>query len=124
MFGICVAIAILIACLGLFGIAAFTTQRRTREIGIRKVFGGRTRDIVRLLLWQFSIPVLIANVIAWPVAYYYLHHWLEGYAYRITLNPLYFVASGTAALGIAWITVLGHAMRVSRGSPILALHYE
>lgn len=124
MFSICVAVAILIACLGLFGIAAFATQRRTREIGIRKVFGGRTRDIVRLLLWQFSIPVLIANVIAWPVAYYYLHHWLEGYAYRITLNPLYFVASGTAALGIAWITVLGHAMRVSRGSPILALHYE
>lgn len=124
MFGICVAVAILIACLGLFGIAAFTTQRRTGEIGIRKVFGARTRDIVRLLLWQFSIPVLIANVIAWPVAYYYLHHWLEGYAYRITLNPLYFVTAGAVAMGIAWITVLGHAMRVARGSPILALHYE
>jgi putative ABC transport system permease protein len=124
MFGICVAIAILIACLGLFGIAAFTTQRRTKEIGIRKVLGAHTGDIVRLLLWQFSIPVLIANAIAWPVAYYYLHHWLEGYAYRITLNPLYFVAAGALALGIAWITVLGHATRVARRSPILALRYE
>ena len=124
MFGICVAIAILIACLGLFGIAAFTTQRRTKEIGIHKVFGARTRDIVRLLLWQFSIPVLIANLIAWPMAYYYLHHWLESFAYRITLNPLYFLAATAVALGIAWITVLGHALRVARGRPMHALRYE
>ena len=68
MFGLFVGIAIFIACLGLFGLAAFTAERRTKEIGMRKVFGARTRDIVRLLLWQFSIPVLIANVIAWPVA--------------------------------------------------------
>jgi putative ABC transport system permease protein len=124
MFGICVAIAILIACLGLFGIAAFTTQRRTKEIGIHKVFGARTRDIVRLLLWQFSIPVLIANLIAWPVAYFYLHHWLESFAYRITLNPLYFLGATAVALAVAWITVLGHAMRVARGRAILALRYE
>ena len=124
MFGICVAIAILIACLGLFGIAAFTTQRRTKEIGIHKVFGARTRDIVRLLLWQFSIPVLIANLIAWPVAYFYLRHWLESFAYRITLNPLYFLGATAVALGIAWITVLGHALRVARGRPIHALRYE
>ena len=69
MFGIFVAVAIFIACLGLFGLAAFTASRRTREIGIRKVFGARTRDLVFLLLWQFSIPVLIANAIAWPVAW-------------------------------------------------------
>ena len=124
MFSICVAVAILIACLGLFGIAAFTTQRRNREIGIRKVFGARALDIVRLLLGQFSIPVLIANVIAWPVAYYYLHYWLAGYAYRVALSPLYFVAVGAAALGIAWITVLGHAMRVARRNPIFAMRYE
>jgi putative ABC transport system permease protein len=124
MFSIWVAIAIGIAGLGLFGIAAFTTQRRNKEIGIRKVFGARALDIVRLLLWQFSIPVLIANVIAWPVAYYYLHHWLAGYAYRIVLSPLYFVAVGAAALGIAWITILGHTMRVARRNPILAMRYE
>jgi putative ABC transport system permease protein len=124
MFTICVAVAILIACLGLFGIAAFTTQRRTREIGIRKVFGARTRDIVRLLLWQFSIPVLIANFIAWLVAYYYLHQWLETFAYRISLNPLYFLTAGIAALAIAWFTVLAHSLTVARARPILALRHE
>src|SRR5262249_32671838 len=67
MFDLFVGIAIFIACLGLFGLAAFSAERRTREIGVRKVFGARTGDVVRLLLWQFSIPVLIANAIAWPV---------------------------------------------------------
>ena len=124
MFGIFVAVAIFIACLGLFGLAAFTAERRNREIGIRKVFGARTREIVWLLLWQFSIPVLIANVIAWPIAWYYLQHWLEGYAYRITLNPLYFLAAGLVALLIAWVTVIGHALRVASAKPIDALRYE
>ena len=90
IFGIFVGIAVFIACLGLFGLAAFTAERRTKEIGIRKTFGASTRDIVLLLLWQFSIPVLLANLIAWPLAYYYLHRWLEGYAYRIVLSPALF----------------------------------
>jgi putative ABC transport system permease protein len=124
LFGVFVGIAIFIACLGLFGVAAFTAARRTKEIGIRKVFGARTRDILQLLLWQFSIPVLIANIIAWPVAYYYLHHWLESYAYRITLSPLYFLAAGVTALAIAWVTIIAHALRVARASPIIALRYE
>ena len=124
MFGIFVAIAILIACLGLFGTAAFTTQRRTKEIGIRKVHGAHTHDVVRLLLWQFSIPVLVANVIAWPVAYYYLHQWLESFAYRISLNLLYFLTAGMGALAIAWITVFAHSVRVACARPILALRYE
>ena len=94
LFGIFVGIAIFIACLGLFGLAAFSTQRRTKEIGIRKVFGAGMRDVVLMLLWQFSVPVLIANAIAWPVAWYYLHGWLQGFAYRITLSPLYFLGSG------------------------------
>ena len=124
IFGIFVGIAIFIACLGLFGLAAFSTERRTKEIGIRKTFGARTGDIVLMLLWQFSIPVLIANLIAWPVAYYYLHNWLEGYAYRISLNPLYFVGAGLAALVIAWATVIVHAAHVARANPIHALRYE
>ena len=124
MFGVFVGIAIFIACLGLFGLAAFTAERRTKEIGIRKTFGARTRDIIRLLLWQFSIPVLIANLVAWPLAYFYLHHWLEGFAYRVTLNPLYFVIAGGTALVIAWGTVLTHALRVARANPIHALRYE
>jgi len=124
MFGIFVAIAIVIACLGLFGLAAFTARRRTKEIGIRKVFGARNRDVIFLLLWQFSVPVLVANLIAWPVAWYYLQGWLQGFAYRITLNPAYFAAIGMAAMLLAWATILTHALRVARANPIHALRYE
>ena len=98
--------------------------RRTKEIGIRKVFGARTRDVVALLLWQFSIPVLVANLIAWPLAWYYLHGWLQGFASHIALSPLYFVAAGFAALVIAWVTVFAHAHRVARANPIHALRTE
>jgi putative ABC transport system permease protein len=124
LFGVFVVIAIFISCLGLFGLAAFTAGRRTKEIGIRKVFGARTRDVVLLLLWQFSIPVLVANLIAWPVSWYYLHDWLQGFAYRIPLSPYYFAAAGSAALLIAWLTILAHALRVARANPIHALRYE
>jgi len=124
MFGIFVAIAICIACLGLFGLAAFTAGRRTKEIGIRKVFGASTRDVVLLLIWQFSIPVLIANAIAWPLAWYYLHGWLQTFAFRIALSPLYFAGVGAVAMVIAWITIFAHAWRVARANPINALRYE
>ena len=124
MFGVFVVVAVVIACLGLFGLAAFTAGRRTREIGIRKAFGARDRDVLRLLLWQFSIPVLLANLLAWPIAWYYLHRWLEGFAYHISLTPLYFAVVGAAALLIAWATVLTHALRVARANPIHALRHE
>jgi putative ABC transport system permease protein len=124
VFGLFVGIAIFIACLGLFGLAAFTAERRTKEIGLRKTFGAKTRHIVLLLLWQFSIPVLLANLIAWPFAYYYLHGWLEGYADRVPLNPLYFIGVGAAALVIAWATVYAHAYRMARANPINALRHE
>ncbi len=124
LFGIFVVVAIFISCLGLFGLAAFTAGRRTREIGVRKVFGARTHDLIFLLLWQFSIPVLTANAIAWPVAWYYLHGWLEGFAYRIPLSPAYFLGAGVAAMAIAWATVFTHASRVAHANPIHALRYE
>jgi putative ABC transport system permease protein len=124
LFGVFVGIAIFIACLGLFGLAAFSTERRTREIGLRKAFGAGTGDIVWMLLRQFSVPVLIANAIAWPVAWYYLHGWLQGFAYRIPLSPLYFLGAGAAALAIASATVFVHALRVARANPIKALRYE
>ena len=124
VFTLFVGVAIVIAALGLFGLAAFSTQRRTREIGLRKAFGARTRDIVLLLLWQFSVPVLVANLIAWPVAYYYLRQWLDSYAYRISLSPLYFLGAGIAALVVAWVTVIMHAANVAKANPISALRYE
>lgn len=124
MFAIFVIVAIVIACMGMFGLAAITVGRRTREIGIRKVFGARTRDLVVMLLWQFSIPVLISNAIAWPAAWYYLDGWLQGFAYRISLDPFFFLCAGAIALAIAWVTVFVHAYRVASANPIHALRYE
>ena len=117
-------LAVIIGCLGLFGLASFTAERRTKEIGIRKVLGARTRDIVRLLVWQFSQPVLIANLIAWPVAWWLMRDWLNGFDQRIALGPTPFLISGAIALGIAIATVVGHSVRVARANPIHALRYE
>jgi putative ABC transport system permease protein len=117
-------IAMFIACLGLFGLAANTAERRTKEIGIRKAMGASNADIVRLLLQSFAQPVLWANLIAWPVAWWAMSRWLSGFAYRIGLSPWFFVAAGAAALAIAGLTVTAHAIRVARAKPIRALRYE
>lgn len=124
LFGAFAGLAVVIACLGLFGLASFTAERRTKEIGIRKVLGASVPQLVRLLVWQFSRPVLIANLIAWPLSWYWLSRWLQGFAYRINLDPLIFVAVGAGALIIAWGTVAGHAARVASAKPITALRYE
>lgn len=117
-------LAVIIACLGLFGLAAFTAERRTKEIGIRKVFGARSRDIVGLLAWQFSKPVIIANLIAWPIAWWVMRDWLNGFDSRIDLGPGPFVLAGGLALAIALGTIAGHALKVSRANPVHALRYE
>ena len=117
-------LAVIIGCLGLFGLAAFTAERRTKEIGIRKVLGARTRDIIRLLVWQFSRPVIVANAIAWPVAWWVMRDWLNGFDQRISLTPVPFVIAAAIALGIAIATVVGHAVKVARANPIHALRYE
>jgi putative ABC transport system permease protein len=124
MFGLFAALTTLVACLGLFGLAAFTAERRTKEIGIRKVFGARTRDIVQLLVWQFSRPVVIANVIAWPVAWWLMRDWLNKFDERIALGPTPFLFAAILTLAIAIATVAGHATRVARANPIHALRYE
>jgi putative ABC transport system permease protein len=117
-------LAVVVACLGLFGLAAFTAERRTKEIGIRKVLGARSRDIVRLLAWQFSKPVIIANLIAWPVAWWVMRDWLNDFEARIDLGPGPFVVAGGLALVIALGTIAGHAFKVARANPIHALRYE
>ncbi|HYD37583.1 MAG TPA: ABC transporter permease [Allosphingosinicella sp.] len=117
-------LAVVVACLGLFGLAAFTAERRTKEIGIRKVLGARSRDIVRLLAWQFSKPVIIANLIAWPVAWWVMRDWLNGFDARIDLGPTPFLVAGLLALAIAVATIAGHALKVARSNPIHALRYE
>ena len=117
-------LAVIVACLGLFGLAAFTAERRTKEIGIRKVLGARSRDIVRLLAWQFSKPVIVANLIAWPAAWWVMRDWLNGFDTRIGLGPTPFLLAGFLALAIALGTIAGHALRVARSNPIAALRYE
>jgi len=124
MFAAFSLLAVVIGCLGLFGLAAFTAERRTKEIGIRKVLGARTRDIVRLLVWQFSRPVIVANVIAWPVAWWMMRDWLNQFDDRINLGPAPFVAAALIALTIAVVTVISHAFKVARANPIHALRYE
>jgi putative ABC transport system permease protein len=117
-------LAVIVACLGLFGLAAFTAERRTKEIGIRKVLGARSRDIVRLLAWQFSKPVIVANLLAWPVAWWLMRDWLNTFDARIALGPTPFLLAGLLALAIAIGTIAGHALKVARSNPINALRYE
>ncbi|MBS0479483.1 MAG: ABC transporter permease [Proteobacteria bacterium] len=124
LFGVFAVLAVVIGCLGLFGLAAFTAERRTKEIGIRKVLGARTRDILRLLVWQFSKPVLIANLIAWPVAWWAMRGWLNGFDTRITLGPTPFLIAGGLGLLVAIVTIASHAWRVAQASPVKALRYE
>jgi putative ABC transport system permease protein len=126
MLGSFSALAVIIACLGLFGLASFTAERRTREIGIRKVLGASVMNIVKLLIWQFSKPVLLANLLAWPIAAWGLLRWLENFPYRLDswiLLPLLLIA-GMIALAVAWATVGGNAARVANRNPVEALRYE
>jgi putative ABC transport system permease protein len=118
------AVAVAIASLGLLGLAVFTAERRTREIGLRKVMGASRWDILRFLGWQFARPVLWANLIAWPLAYGFMQHWLDGFAYHVTLSPLVFLGASALALAIALLTVSGHAVLVARARPTEALRYE
>ena len=122
--GIFSLIAIFIACLGLLGLAAFVTERRIKEIGIRKTLGASVPEIIFLLSKDFAKWVLIANVIAWPLAYYLMNNWLKNFAYRIDLNPSIFIMSGILALIIAQLTVSTHAIKAAKANPVDSLKYE
>jgi putative ABC transport system permease protein len=117
-------LAVFIACLGALGLASLAVARRTKEIGIRKVLGASVPSIVMLLSKEFTYLVLAANVIAWPLAWYALHRWLESFAYRIELGPGIFVLGGVLVLLIAWLTVSFQAIRAAMANPVEALRYE
>jgi putative ABC transport system permease protein len=117
-------IAIVIACLGLFGLASFTTEQRTKEIGIRKSFGASITGLIQLLCKEFSKWVFIANIIAWPVAYFAMNYWLQNFAYRINIGLGIFILAALLALVIALLTVGYQAIKAARANPIEALRYE
>ena len=117
-------LALFIACLGMFGLASYTAERRTKEVGVRKVLGAKVSGIIILLSKEFIKYVILANVIAWPVAYFFLSKWLQNFAYRIELSWWMFVLSGGIALLIAVITVVFQAIKAAVANPVRSLRYE
>lgn len=117
-------LAILISCLGLFGLAAFTAERRLKEIGIRKVLGSSELGIVYLLSSDFTKIVFVAIVIALPISYFVALYWLDGFAFKVKLQPWYFIVAGIIAMMIAWLTVGVQAIRAARVNPTQCLKNE
>ncbi len=117
-------LAIGIACLGLFGLAAFTAERRTKEIGVRKVLGATVANVVTLLSRDFVKLVLVANLIAWPLAWYAMNKWLQSFAFRVAVQWWVFALAGGIALLIALLTVSTQAIRAALANPVEALRYE
>lgn len=121
VFAVFAFLAILVACLGLLGLASFSIQQRTREIGIRKVLGAAVPDILLLLSKDFTRYVLLANFIAWPLAYLAMSRWLQNYAYAAEIDFVWFIAAGIVALAIAWLTIGAHALAAAGRNPTNAL---
>jgi len=117
-------LAIFIGCLGLFGLASFAVERRTKEIGIRKILGASNQGLVFLLSKEFTKWVLIANIVAWPLAYYAMNQWLKGYAYHTSIDLWIFIFSGFLALVIALFTVSIQSIKAAVANPVKSLRYE
>jgi putative ABC transport system permease protein len=124
IFGVFSGLAIFISCLGLFGLAAFMAEKRTKEIGIRKVLGATVPSIIRLMIREFLILVGLANLIAWPIAYFIMRSWLMDFSYRISLRVHLFVLAGLVALLIALTTVIFQAVKAAIANPVNSLRYE
>ncbi len=118
------SLSILLGGLGLFGLTAFIAKRRTKEIGIRKVIGASTMRLIRILSVDFMKLVLIANLIGWPVAYYFMDKWLQNFAYHTSISVWIFIMTGAAAILIAFLAILYHSLKVSWANPVKALKYE
>jgi putative ABC transport system permease protein len=124
LFGIFAFLGQLIACLGLLGLAAFTTRQRIKEIGVRKVLGASVPGITALISKEFVKWVILANIIAWPAAYYAVNKWLQNFAYRTTLGIGVFIISGLIALFIAVVTVSYQSIKAAAANPVETLRYE
>ncbi|MCH8981017.1 FtsX-like permease family protein, partial [candidate division KSB1 bacterium] len=116
--------AIVIACLGLFGLASLAVTRRTKEIGVRKILGATAANVMFILSKEFTVIVLIAILVAWPAAYLVMNSWLQDFAYRIDIGFEMFIFAGLFAFGIALITVSYHSIKATFTNPVDALRYE
>ncbi|MFC2167496.1 ABC transporter permease [Acidobacteriota bacterium] len=117
-------LTIFIACLGLFGLASFTAEMRTKEIGIRKVLGASVPSIIRLLNQEYVKKVILATLMAWPLGFYAMSKWLQNFHYRIKLSVVPFLAAGLIAMVIALITVSFQTFKAAKTNPADTLHYE
>jgi putative ABC transport system permease protein len=124
IFSVFSMLAIFIAALGLFGLVLFMVEQRTKEIGIRKVLGASVGGIFILIAKEFAFLVLIANVVAWPSAYFLIRMWLQNFAYRVNMEPWIFMMSGIIALTIALFTISYQAVKAATADPIDSLRYE
>jgi len=124
IFAIFAALAVFIGCLGLFGLASFSAAKRTKEIGVRKVLGATVREMAALLIRDYVLLIGLANIIAWPIAYYLMQRWLQNFAYRTSINVTVFILSGLLGLLIALLTVSYQAIRAARANPVDSLRYE
>ncbi len=117
-------LALLISCLGLFGLASYMAERRTKEIGIRKVLGGSLTNLTYLLTSEFTKLVIFSNIISWPIAYYLMNNWLQNFAYRINIELWFFIGSGLFALLIALLTVFFQTIKAAMVNPVESLKHE
>ncbi|HNC31495.1 MAG TPA: ABC transporter permease, partial [Cyclobacteriaceae bacterium] len=123
-FAVFASLAIIIACLGLFALTSFTAEQRTKEIGIRKVLGASVSSIVVLLSKEFGKLILIAFVLAAPIAWYAINWWLKGYTYKVEIGILVYAVAGLFAFAIAWITMSYQSIRAARNNPVTSLRSE
>ena len=124
IFSIFSCLGLFISCLGLFGLASFVVEQRTKEIGIRKVLGASVTKIMYLLSTGFTKWIIFANLISWPITYYAMYRWLQNFAYRIDINIWIFILSGTIALFIALLTVSYQTIKAATANPVDSLRYE
>jgi putative ABC transport system permease protein len=117
-------LAIFIACLGLFGLATFNTLQRIKEIGVRKVLGASVPNILMLLSREIVVLIVVANLIAWPVAWYFMGLWLDSFAYHISMNLLVYLLAAFAAVLVALVTVSSQTIRAAMTNPSDTLRYE
>ena len=124
IFSVFTGLAIFVGCLGLFGLAAFTAEQRTKEIGIRKALGATVPGVVYLMSREFVLWVVIANIIAWPIAWFAMNRWLQGFVYKTGMTVWTFLLASALSLSVALLTVSYQANKAARANPVDALKYE